>query len=381
MGAVGVLVLPNNSTEAASNPVYVAAWLSLYALTAIGLLRRRMIDRYALVVLAFALYCVASAVWSPQPEGTVINAVMLTANVLFVAFSRSKVSSSAFLKVVFWTVTGLALIGSILAISGADAVMYWDVHQRETLLGTQPIRALFGHKITAGVYATIAAVIALTSFRGTARYVYPILLLLFVLATGSTGALALFAISMALCAVILGSVALRLGSGPIVVIMTTVMVIGAIMLGTVLPLTLDALGRDASLTGRSELWGWAWQVVAERPLTGYGYYGYFGSDIAQQAALEIPRFVYYDVPHFHNSYLQTLVDLGVPGIIFQAFVLLFGLGSHYRRALITGDRIHITYSAVLVLIIAAGMGMHTLFQYNSFLTVFAFRAFARDRSR
>lgn len=381
MGSVGVLFLPNGAREAASNPGYVGAWVLLYLVSGFALLRRPIFDRETLVLLAFSIFSMVSAAWSPQPLITVTNATMLLANVLFIAQSRMAVSASKFLRVTVWSITVLAFAGTVMALLGLDAAMYLDAHQRLTYLGTQPIRGLFGHKITAGVFATIAAVIAVICLNGARRFFIPVVLFAFVLATGSTGALALFAVSMVVTILVNLSLKLQLRSDALVAGLVAAMLLGAVFVGTALPIALEALGGDASLTGRSELWGWAWEVILQRPVLGFGYYGYIGSEMAHKAALEIPRFVYYDVPHFHNAYLQTLVDLGVAGFAFQTLVLLYALAKHYRRAYYTRSRVHQAYAAVLIIIVAVSMGMHALFQYNHFLTLFAFRAFVSDRAR
>lgn len=380
MGALGVIVLPNGTREAASSPIYVGVWSLLYVISGFAFLRRPKFNRQTLILLAFSLLALTSSAWSPQPLTTATNATMMIANVLFIVQSRANIGSAKFLRVMQWTLVALVTSGTVMALLGLDAAMYVDAHQRTTYLGTQPIRGLFSHKITAGVFATIAAVIAMVTIKGAGRIIMPAVLLLFVLATGSTGALALFAVSVVVAFLVVLSLKLRLKSDAIVTGLVAVMFIGALFVGTLLPVVLEALGADASLTGRAELWGWAWNVIAERPIIGYGYYGYIGSDTAKQAALSIPRFVYYDVPHFHNSYLQTLVDLGIVGLSFQMFILLYALKTHYHLAYYTHDRIHLAYAIVLMVIIAAGMGMHTLFQYNYLLTLFVFRAFVSDRA-
>lgn len=379
MGSVGVLFLPQGALEAASNPLYVGTWILLYLASGFSLLLRPYFDRETLILLALSIFAIVSAVWSPQPLATVTNATMLLANVLFIAQSRRVVSAERFVRVVLWSTTFLAFAGTVMAIVGLDSAMYIDAHQRSTYLGTQPIRGLFSHKITAGVFATIAAVIAAVCLNGAKRVLLPVALFAFVLATGSTGALALFTVSIVITFLVTLSLKLRLKSEALVTGLVTAMVLGAVFVGTALPFALEAVGGDASLTGRSELWGWAWDVILQRPILGFGYYGYIGSEMAKQAALEIPRFVYYDVPHFHNAYLQTLVDLGVVGFAVQVFLLLYALAKHYRRAYYTHDRTHLAFAVVLIVIVAVSMGMHALFQYNHFLTLFAFRAFVSER--
>jgi exopolysaccharide production protein ExoQ len=84
------------------------------------------------------------------------------------------------------------------------------------------------------------------------------------------------------------------------------------------------VGRDATLTGRTDLWEAARIMIAERPLLGYGYGG-FWSDRSDHA-FALFEMVRWQPPHAHNGFLDLGLDLGLVGIGLFAlsFVLVFG---------------------------------------------------------
>ena len=91
---------------------------------------------------------------------------------------------------------------------------------------------------------------------------------------------------------------------------------------------LVALGKDASLSGRTDIWAMVWQKILNHPLLGHGYsafwLGWNGKDSAQiWMALQWP------VPHSHNGFLDLLADLGFVGLL----LFLAGYAVCFRRAL------------------------------------------------
>ena len=72
--------------------------------------------------------------------------------------------------------------------------------------------------------------------------------------------------------------------------------------------TLEALGKDPSLTGRTLIWEALMRKVAERPWTGYGFSAFWGVDSIP--AREIRIETQWPVPSAHNGWIDLLVQLG-----------------------------------------------------------------------
>jgi O-antigen ligase len=90
---------------------------------------------------------------------------------------------------------------------------------------------------------------------------------------------------------------------------------------------LGLLGKNSSLSGRTEIWAYAFDRVSESPVFGHGF-GYSSStDFVNQLMM------LFQVPHTHNKYLQTLLDTGIIGL---ALIVLWagrGLWVAWRRPL------------------------------------------------
>ena len=86
---------------------------------------------------------------------------------------------------------------------------------------------------------------------------------------------------------------------------------------------LEALGRDASLTGRTDIWAGLLEAIAARPLTGYGY-GVFWS-VDDGPVFWLRQVTDWDVPTAHNAWLETALSLGLPGAALALYVVAAGL--------------------------------------------------------
>jgi exopolysaccharide production protein ExoQ len=74
----------------------------------------------------------------------------------------------------------------------------------------------------------------------------------------------------------------------------------------------SSLGRDETLTGRTEVWAAVLPVVKQHPLLGSGF-GSFWTDARRQL---------YEIPTAHNGYLDILLELGAVGLAFCTMWLL-----------------------------------------------------------
>jgi len=78
---------------------------------------------------------------------------------------------------------------------------------------------------------------------------------------------------------------------------------------------LDALGKDPSLTGRTEIWDSLMRKVADRPWTGYGYGAFWGRIGESVPADWVRKETGWIVPSAHNGWIDLLVQLGWPGAV------------------------------------------------------------------
>lgn len=100
----------------------------------------------------------------------------------------------------------------------------------------------------------------------------------------------------------------------------------------ILGMILNSSGKDMTLTGRTELWAAGTDLIAQRPLLGVGYRGFWvlGNPEAERLwhAFGVPSGAGFS---FHNTYISNAVDLGIVGVTLEVVVL-------YGALLLTGIR-------------------------------------------
>ena len=83
----------------------------------------------------------------------------------------------------------------------------------------------------------------------------------------------------------------------------------------------DILGKDATLTGRTEIWAAAMTQIQSRPWTGFGF-GVVWDDLGPWAPLaQMTRDAGFTPQHAHNSWIEQWLGMGILGL--AAFALLY----------------------------------------------------------
>ena len=115
---------------------------------------------------------------------------------------------------------------------------------------------------------------------------------------------------------------------------------------------LHYLGKDSTLTGRTELWEYAFSRIKERPVLGLGYQAFWvpNNPPAEYfwAKFSIGNRGGF---HFHNMYLSNAVEIGIVGVLYQSFLLYAGFFLNLRRTIMKINTINFFYTLMLFFII------------------------------
>lgn len=115
-------------------------------------------------------------------------------------------------------------------------------------------------------------------------------------------------------------------SGRFLILCSVILIAAAWWAGSAFDAVTEAMGRDSSLTGRTELWGASLLFGLDRPLLGYGYNAFWlGLD---GPSADIWKIVGWAAPNAHNGLLEIWLDLGIVGVGIAAI----GFGSYLREA-------------------------------------------------
>lgn len=370
MGLFAVVFSSQTSEVGAPDSRFVATWLLLYVLTGFFAFRYRAnVSTSDALVLSFAIFLATSYFWSGQPRQTLLYSISFCANIIFILTLRSVFSIDQVIEISLKTILIMCVFGLVANNIGYDVTRYVDIHDRLTFIGTEPIRGFFNHKITAGLYSVVGIIICYHMWHGWKRLVGINILFVFLLLTGSASAVGLLLIWL-LCSACI-SISLRARLSPAVFICSFLIAVSLIALasGLFMQEVLILLDRDPTLTGRTLLWSWGLNVGLDRPILGWGYFGYLGSEAAQEYARSIASFQTYEVPHFHNSYIQMFVDLGLVGLTIGITIPLAIVWRAYREALRDVNKLARLKLEIGLLLLLAAFFIHVFYKYNDFIAI------------
>jgi O-antigen ligase len=156
-----------------------------------------------------------------------------------------------------------------------------------------------------------------------------------------------------------------------VVIAGILAAVGAVVVsvGVVLsPLLLKTLGRNATLSGRTVIWGFVARSIAKRPLLGYGFYSFWLGMKGESARLIVGT--HWTFGYAHNGVLEIWLQLGLVGVVLF-FITLFQATRNAWFCLRRGCRPGVLwYIGLIVLTMLYNVDESTVFWPIDLLTIF-----------
>ncbi|MFN3524856.1 MAG: O-antigen ligase family protein [Paracoccus sp. (in: a-proteobacteria)] len=309
--------------------------LPVHAVTLILLLRhfRQILTavRRSWPLVALVTLPMLSVLWSISPAISLRRAVALILTLLL-----SQVLAVMFTpRQLMWTVArvmGICLAGS-LAMMVVDPTLAFTP-------GETALRGIYINKNVLGwaaALATVAGAIMACDVDGRRRGQGLMLgglgVVCLVLSHSSTSLIAaVAALTFAGFHVLLGRAT---GLARTLLMLSFLVLAGLLLLflGTLLVPVLDALGKDATLTGRVPLWHLVDARIAERPWLGYGYQTFWTEGSSN--AWVIWSAIGWQSPHAHNGYRDVLLSVGLAGLVPLAAVMV--------QAIRRGARLSMSY--------------------------------------
>ncbi|WP_348640575.1 O-antigen ligase [Chelativorans sp. Marseille-P2723] len=118
-------------------------------------------------------------------------------------------------------------------------------------------------------------------------------------------------------------------------------------------------------TGRTALWKFMGEMLAERPWTGYGFSSFWGTEVVTQTEQPFDRdWDIRGIVHGHNSYMDLAIAMGLPALAVAIFAFIVAPVRDFLRVPLLKENV---FLAEFFLMIAA----FTLL--NAFLESFFFR--------
>lgn len=125
---------------------------------------------------------------------------------------------------------------------------------------------------------------------------------------------------------------------------------------------LTAVGKDPSLTGRTELWRILAEAIADRPALGYGY-GAFWGDNAPSASLVYP-YQTWTANTAHDGFLEVAIELGLVGVALLTVLLLVYASRAWSLFLSGNDQLSGWPLFILLYTLLTNLTDATFLRYN-----------------
>ncbi|MBB3916733.1 O-antigen ligase family protein [Rhizobium fabae] len=291
----------------------------VYAFTIVILIRhfpqfltalRRNLIVPSILVLPFL-----STLWSIGPPTSLRRAIGLLFCVLLSYVLAIRFTPRQLLLLLFVTLGACIVLSVVMSVVSPSLANMPD--------GT--MRGVFIHKNVLGWYASlmilVASAVLIDGTLGLRRTAF-ILLAAGVICLASSGSMtATIATSVAYCLIGFYSLLQRSSSiGRVVIVLFFVQLAVGILISLheFLVPALEALGKDATLTGRVPLWELVDREISNRWMLGYGYQAFWTVDNPE--ATHIWLMLGWAAPHAHNGYRDILLSFGIMGMV--PFVML-----------------------------------------------------------
>jgi exopolysaccharide production protein ExoQ len=285
-------------------------------------------DKLLLLLIGIAL---VSVLWSAASEVTLRRSAALVGTTLFGMYLATRYSVIEVIRLLAWALGMAALLSLLFAlavpsygIENAGLVPPWWQSEFDTR--GDAWRGIYLNKNTLGRLMALSAVVfllfALRRRRG--RWIAwgsLILSVVLLLLSNSVTSLIVFLTVLILLPLFLVLRWEYTLAVPFFIV--AVLVVGGVSATLLVNATtiLDALGRDVTLTGRTELWAAAAEMIWQRPWLGYGYGGFWLGWEGESA--RIWRMTGMLLPHAHNGLFDLWLELGLLGV--SVFALGFFL--------------------------------------------------------
>ena len=281
-------------------------------------------DRFIWLIVGIA---VISVLWSFAPAKTLRRGMALVGTTLFGLYLASRYSMKQQLQLLGWMFGSAVILSLIFIVALPKYGLMGGVHAGAW-------RGIYPHKNSLGQFMVLSSIIFFLLALDTKRNRWLMwcgfsLSILLLLRSSSTTSL-LNLVSLIVMFFVLRTLRLRYDLMiPIVIaIVTTTGILTEWFTANAATL-LGSIGKDPSLTGRTDMWPFILEMVEKQPWLGYGYNG-FWLGLEGEGSAYVWRASGWTPPNAHNGFLDIRLDLGLLGLL----IYLTGFFTSFLRGLV-----------------------------------------------
>jgi exopolysaccharide production protein ExoQ len=273
-------------------------------------------NKNELIVIFICLYCFISILWSENKLVTLNKSIVMALNLSFLIIVTRFLSFDEVLEVICKSFIVVFIISIVLVIIDPTNSIEQTHHDSAW-------KGIFYQKNVLGRYASIGVVIGVfSSFYGRKRNLGKWLLLFSIIcllgSQSKTSLLTcLIGVSIIICFRMQSFIKNKRVFGWFV-FSIILMLIGMVYL--YVDEILLSLGKDLTLTGRTNVWPFVWNAISERQILGYGYNAFWSEQGSGQLVKDN---FFWSLNHAHNGFLEVSLDFGwLFTFLFTIFILI-----------------------------------------------------------
>jgi exopolysaccharide production protein ExoQ len=327
-------------------------------------------------IFAFAVFACLSLFWSAAPAVTARAGLQYLSHIVC-ALIAMRIVDIRTLTLGMVTGIGVVLMYSLL----------FGIYHFDPLDGTYSFVGAFASKNQLGFYASLGVYFAFASFftlrerriwLASAAGVGLIACYSLYASQSATSALttvAVIGICLGLQVLSALSPQTRKTVFLAVVVIGVVAVVGAVYGGAV-DSVLGIFGKDSTLTGRTYLWQQGIEAAGAYPLIGVGYQAYWVQGFSEAERLWEEFYIGSRSGfHFHNTFIETMVETGAIGLFLLCSILVITVCGHLKRLLsqALATESSVLFGVAILLLMRAFVEVDILTPYHvgSFLLYFS----------
>lgn len=307
-----------------------------------------------------------SYVWSAMPDRTLSGSIGIMGSTMFGFYVATRFSFREQVRLLAWAFGVAIALSFVFIIALPKYGIMAAVHAGS-------LRGVWTHKNGMGKFMVLSNAVFLMLLQSNIKpkwYLWLGLLTSLMLTVGSNSTNALVNSLLAIAIILFLNQVFRLENDrfTLVVILLIMFLSGLVItFNDIAGALLGLVGKDPTLTGRTEIWALVIEKIQDRPILGYGFAGFWQGLRGESAS--IIRALRWPVPNSHNGYLDFILQLGFAG--FSLFLVIYW-STLVRVYLLLRQRFCLDYLwplIVLIYLIQINIAEPSLLAQNDFFWI------------